>query len=172
MDNDLKSRIGAQGAGDAPADDRVVRLADAASGRIELVTPGQPDEHYTLRPLRDLYGTGTGLDSVEMADDTFLPLLMSIEEMFVEADAANPRLSDGAVLAALDRLCLSPDGDVGNDALAREVQFSLRLTLSLNNYSRSDVRRCLRKVKQSVARHTSLAGPHGYLTFIRQQLRR
>ncbi len=96
---------------------------------------------------------------------------MSIEEVFVDAAANDPQLADGAVLAALNRLCLSPDGDVTADGLAREVQFALRVTLSLNDYSRADVRRCLRKVKQSVARHTSLAGPLGYLTFIRQQLR-
>ncbi len=67
---------------------------------------------------------------------------------------------------------MSPEAAAAADVLAARIQLSLRLTLSLNDYSRQDVRHALRKVAKSVARHTRLAGPRGYLTFLRRQLQR
>ena len=169
MDEQLKSIII-----DRPDARTVIEFSNPATGEVRLLpsptaTSGQT---HTLKPLAELYGAGTGLESVELTDDRFMPLLMSIEETFVDAFRADHSLSDGAVLTALDRLCMTPEADVRNDRLALSVQAGLRLTLSLNDYSRQDVRHALRKVKQSVARHTRLAGTQGYLTFIRQQLGR
>jgi hypothetical protein len=127
-------------------------------------------EPYAVKAIAQLYGNGTGLESVEFKDDLFLPLLLAIEEAIFEAYKAEPALTDAAVLFALDRLCMSPEADVRNDPLAGNIQFSLRVTLSLNDYSRQDVRLCLRKVKQSANRHNKLSGTRGYLNFIREQL--
>jgi hypothetical protein len=133
---------------------------------------GSSDEPLPIKPLAQLYGKGTGMDHVEFDDQRFLALLLAIEEAIFDADKGARDLTDSAVLAALDRLCMNPDIPVSNDPLANLIQFSLRVTLSLNDFSRQDVRMCLRKVKKSCALHTSTAGIRGYLNFIRKQFSR
>jgi hypothetical protein len=95
-------------------------------------------------------------------------LFLSIEETIVREDQTHARLTDAGVTLTLERLAMNPEGDPGADDLARRLQLELRLQLSLNNYSRQEVRSAIRKIGKSVARHTRLAGPRGYLTFIRQ----
>jgi len=131
---------------------------------------GETGEPYAIKPLAELYGKGTGIDSVDFKDDSFLPLLMAIEEALYDAYRAQPSLTDAAALFALDRLCMSPEADVRNDPLACDIQIGIRVALSFNDYSRQDVRLGLRKVKQSAARHNKLAGTRGYLNFIRKHL--
>jgi len=123
-------------------------------------------QNQTIKPLAELYGKGTGLENADTSDPRMLALLMPIEESFVNAYAENPSLTDGAVLGALDRLCMSPEGPTGHDVLAAKVQLMLGITLSVNDFSRQDVRHALRKVKQSVVRHNKLGGTRGYLNFI------
>ena len=150
-----------------------IDLVDPVGGRIEVQAAGPdaaPPVSHTLKPLAALYGKGTGRDALDTLDPAFTPLLMSIEQVFVDRFRVEPELTDAAVTVALDRLCLSPEASPGRDSVAIDVQFRLRLTLSLHDFSRSDVRHALRKVKQSVARHTRQSGVRGYLTFIRQQL--
>jgi hypothetical protein len=89
----------------------------------------------------------------------------------VDYDQNCRALTDADVSLALDRLGANPEGDPGGDALARRIQRDLRLLLSVNDYSRQDVRAAIRKITRSVARHTRLAGPSGYLTFIQQYVR-
>ncbi len=132
---------------------------------------GQAAEPQKIKPLAQLYGKGTGLDSVEFGDDRFLPLLMAIEEAILDAHSEHPTLKDSDVLFALDRLCMSPETIPGKEPLAAAIQFSLRFTLSLNDFSRQDVRLCLRKVKQSATHHNKKGGMRGYLNFIRKMLR-
>ena len=79
---------------------------------------------------------------------------------------ADPTLTDGTVGLALGLLATNPEGDVQHDALARARQLELRLLLSLNDYSRDEVRQALRKVRKSVDRHTRVDGRRGYLDFI------
>jgi len=143
-----------------------------ANGTVSLVSEtGELGEPLAIKPLPALYGTGTGLDSVEFKDDRFTPLLLCIEEAILDAYKAHPSsLTDGIVLSSLDRLCMSPEANLQNDPLGNIIQFAIRLTLSLNDFSRQDVRLCLRKVKQSAARHNKLAGTRGYLDFIKEQL--
>ena len=146
-------------------------LLDESAGTLQLSENGQGiGEVYAIKPLPQLYGRGTGVDSVEFTDDRFMALLMSIERTLVNAYSDHPSLTDGLVLAALERLCLSPEADARPDPLAASVQFQLRVTCSMNDYSRQDVRHALRKVKQSVARHNKLAGTRGYLNFITQTI--
>jgi hypothetical protein len=65
---------------------------------------------------------------------------------------------------------MSPEAEAAQDELATAVQLKLRLVLSLNDYSRQDVRQALRKVKQSANRHNRDGGRRGYLDFITQML--
>ena len=60
---------------------------------------------------------------------------------------------------------MDPDAPADHD-VTRRVQLALRLCLSLNDYSRQEVRTALRRVQRSVKRHTELQGPRGYLNFI------
>ena len=80
-------------------------------------------------------------------------------------------MTDARVSLALDKLGMSPEGEAGTDVLAKYLQFKLRMVLSMNDYSRNEVKAAIKKIGKSVERHTKLAGPRGYLTFIRQQLR-
>ncbi len=169
MDDALKTRIG-----QAKGEGQVIRFTRPDAGEIELLPHRGADagESYQLKTLPDLYGAGTGKDSVDLHDEDFLALLMAIEEAIIDFDGVDHRLTDGAVLASLDRLCMTPEANVGNDPLAASIQVSLRLTLSLNDFSRQDVKHALRKIKQSVNRHNKLGGTRGYLSFIRAQLKR
>ncbi len=154
MDEHLRALVAA-----GPDGRAVVEFTEPAAGRVRVLPSAAgaaAGQAYTLKPLPELYGPGTGQGSVDLQDSAFLLLLGSIEESLIDANKADPRLTDGAVSMALDRLCMSPEGDVGHDRVAAAVQAGLRLTLSLSDYSRQDVRHCLRKVKQSVKRHTSL----------------
>ena len=172
MDEQLRQLIA-----DGPDRKAVIEFSDPATGEVRVLPSSDAaadesaSQRHTLKPLPELYGTGTGLDSVALTDDRFLALLMAIEQAIVDFAKAQRGLTDAAVTIALDRLCMTPEADVRNDALALSIQAGLRLALSLSDFSRQDVRHCLRKVKQSVARHSRLSGTRGYLTFIRQQLK-
>jgi len=119
-----------------------------------------------------LYGKGHGVTHIDTQDDQFLPLLYCIEDCIVEYYGDNPDLTDGGVSLVLDRLVLRPECDPGDDRLCRRLQLQLRLQLSLEDYSRQEVRWAIRKILQSVRRHTRVDGRRGYLDFIRQMLRR
>jgi hypothetical protein len=141
------------------------------AGTVAMVdTDGKAGEPYAVKPIGELYGNGTGQQSVDLTDETFLPLLIGIEQEFVTTYRRDDSLTDSAVIASLDKLCMSPEADTRSDPVANRVQFALRLSLSLNNYSRQDVRLCLRKIKQSVIQHNKIAGTRGYLRFIDQTL--
>jgi hypothetical protein len=164
MDDTLIAMIKARG-------DRSKLLINPAEQTIAFTNDaGETGEPYAVKPLAELYGQGTGINSVEFKDDAFMSLLMVIEEALYDAYKAGPSLTDADALLALDRLSMSPEANVQSDPLARDIQIGLRVTLSLNDYSRQDVKLCLRKVKQSAARHNKLSGTRGYLNFIRQQL--
>lgn len=124
-----------------------------------------------LRPLGDLYGSGTGAASVDLADERFQPLGIAIEGAIVRYKDERRDLTDGQVLLSLNQLAMNPEADLSSaaaDDLARYLQNELRLALSINNYSREDVRHTIRKIVKSVQRHNRLAGRRGYLQFIRE----
>jgi hypothetical protein len=171
MDPDVVSAVtGGRDPSQAPELDGqvTIQLRVDDSGRIEVNTP-QGTRELTLRPLAELYGAGTGRPTIDPEDEPFIPLFLAIEQTIVREDQKGPaRLTDGGVALTLDRLAMNPEGDPGIDPLARHLQLELRLQLSLNDYSRQEVRGALRKIGKSVVRHTRLAGPRGYLSFIRE----
>jgi len=136
----------------------------------EIVVGGHEEgfHSYTLKTLPELYGPGTGASSIDPRDERFLPLLMAIEEeVYRYADTVDPALTDGQVLLAVKDLAMNPEAEP-TEPLARRIALALRLAVSLNNYSRQDVRGGLRQVAKSVERHTKADGRRGYLQFIRQ----
>jgi hypothetical protein len=136
-------------------------------GAIEIVD-GDRTETYQLKPLAELYGAGNVAPAVDPQNDTFRPLFMCIEEEIVKCDGMDRRLTDAAATLALSRLSMNPDGPCDDDLLARRIQMALRMTLSLNNYSRQEVRTAIRKVGKSVDRHSEGGRGRGYLDFVRQ----
>jgi hypothetical protein len=138
---------------------------DLAAGSIEIVQGGRR-ETYVLKPLRELYGQGHS-GSPDPQDATFMPLFLSIEEAIARYDSTQQPLHDGTVSIALKTLSMDPD-ETFTDPLVSYVQFALRMLLSLNDYSRQEVRQALRKIGKSVQRHSEGGRGRGYLNFIQQ----
>lgn len=168
MDNDLRLIVERPDLDGTRASEVKVHIDNALSGLIRIERPAGPVE-YTLKPLQELYGTGRTEGPINPVDPNYTALLLPIEEEITRYYAENPRLTDGGVLLALKPLAMSPEAPV-TDELARRVQLALRLALSLNDYSRHEVRQGLRQVVKSIERHNQLAGNRGYLEFISQFL--
>ena len=139
-----------------------IERVNDATGEVTLIH-GDQQEPYTLKPLAELYGPGSG-KTVDAQNDIFMSLFLSIEEEIVRFDSNEELLSDGRVALVLNGLSLNPEAPA-TDALAQQIQAALRLNLSINDYSRQEVRQALRKIEKSVARHAGAHG-RGYIDFI------
>ncbi|HEY7116700.1 MAG TPA: hypothetical protein VH475_08945 [Tepidisphaeraceae bacterium] len=150
---------------------RVFNIVDAEKGAIE-VAGGEGGEAamIELRPLDELCGQGTGADVVNPMDERFMPLFLGIEEAIQLAYREDRGLTDGAVQLALNELSMNPSAET-RDGLARRVQLQMRMVLSLNDYSKQEVKGAVRKIAKSVERHRKSGGPRGYLEFVRGMLR-
>jgi hypothetical protein len=138
---------------------------NAASNQVTLNLPDGPSP-YTLKLLDQLYETRPEISSIDPQDREYIPLLLAIEGAIADAYRANASVTDGHVMLALKPLSMNPAAPCGNDPLCQAIQLSLRLCLSMNPYSKQEVKLALRKVIQSVQRHTRLAGTQGFVTFI------
>lgn len=169
MDLDLRKLIAER------VDDKgQATMSAGPSGWLDEITVGSGEKAvaYRLKPLAELYGAGTGAETVDPANKVFLPLLHGIESQILRYDVAQRgHLTDGQTSLALEKLAMSPEADVGNDVMANRIQIGLRLTLSLNNYSRQEVKQAIRRVAKSVELHTKQSGARGYLSFIRKHVR-
>ena len=140
-------------------------IVDPLRGELEIDRPEGP-VRYTLKPLKDLYGQGEPVQSISTMDETHLPLLLTIEQEIVRWYRDNPRLTDAQVLLTLRGLAINPETPCAGDPLGMQLQFGLRLYLSLVDCSRQEVKLALRKIAKSVERHTKATGPRGYVDFI------
>ncbi len=139
------------------------------NGELKLVRSDR-SESYTLKPLNELFGKGSG-QSVDPKNDAFMPLFLSVEEEIVNFDSNEELLTDGRVALVLGGLSMNPETP-SIDPLGKHLQDRLRLVLSLNDYSRQELRQVLRKIEKSVARHTESGGGRGYINFIRRYFAR
>ena len=130
---------------------------------IEIERPTGPVQ-FKLKPLTELYGVGAG-DAVDPRTDAFMPLFMGIEEEISLSYRRDPNLTDAAVASTLGTLGMTPEALI-DDPLGKGLNVTLRYVLSLNNYSRQEVRQALRKIHKSIDRHSREGGRWGYLTFI------
>ena len=165
MDEELKKLLLAA---QKDSDSTTLRI-DPAHGSV-MIGDGDAAVIYPLKPLSQLYGPGLNRPAIDPKDEAYAPLLHSIESEVVRHDSANPGLADGHISIALSLLSMSPEADVRHNLLATEVQFALRLLVSLNDYSRQDVKQAVRRVAKSVQAHTEQSGRRGYLDFIRKYL--
>ena len=142
-------------------------FVDDSTGEIVLVN-GDQGEPYVLKPLTELYGAGGGSSATaDPQDESYMPLFLGIEEEIARFDTARQRLKDADVALALRQLSMNPEGTT-TDALALAIQNGLRLILSLNDYSRQEVRQAIRKIGKSVDRHSEGGRNRGYVEFIQE----
>lgn len=167
MDQDLMLLLTKPSPSNAQQESPPIEVIDPATGEIEIKHPDGA-VRYTLKPLDALFGQGYGATTLDPQDQRFQPLLLSIEQSIANCYRDNPKLSDGQVLLTLKQLVMNPAANCGNDPGGQAIQARLRLFLSANDHSKQEVKLALRKVMQSVERHTKLAGPKGYLSFIVQ----
>jgi hypothetical protein len=140
-------------------------VLDVTSGEIVVEQAGE-ERRYAIKLLPDLYGPGNNVDTVDPQDERFMPLFLAIEEAILQYRIHEaPGLTDGAVALVVDQLGMGPESAM-QDPLAMRVQLGIRLCLSMNNYSRHEVKAALKKIGKSVDRHTRAEGPRGYLNFI------
>lgn len=133
---------------------------------VVSVGPQDNPRLHTLKPLRELFGEGNDAGTVDPLDPHYERLFLTIERKIVRRWQSDLRLTDAAVLLALEKLAMQPEAEYAQ-SLEADIQLELRLLLSLEDYSRQEVRAALRKIAKSVNRHTRLEGPMGYLIFIR-----
>jgi hypothetical protein len=161
MDEQLRKLMG---------DRELTLVLDTVEATVQLEQPDGTKPRHPLKSLDQLYGQGTGLSSLETKNEIWAPLLTAIESELSRLGADDPQLGDGDVLLGLKALSMNPSADCADNDLAGLVQVALRLCLSLNDYSRQDVKMAIRKVIQSVQRHSRDAGRRGYLDFIQQYM--
>jgi hypothetical protein len=146
-----------------------IRIGNGRAGEIEFDTQTGPVK-YTLQPLAVLYGEGRGFPAADPLNEEYQSLFYTIERSILTYYESDENLTDGVVCLTLDRMGVNPACDPRNDELCRCVQFDLRLFLSIENYSKQEVRQALRTISKSVQRHSSTGGVTGYLEFIDDQL--
>lgn len=145
--------------------DNAISFSEEEDGLVRITGPKGAVEHR-LKPLSDLFASGAADPAVmRWEDPRYLSLLFSIEGAIKRAYLSNPELVDSSVMLALDQIAMKPEA-ASSDALIREITRQLRVTLSMDDYSRDEVKKAARKILASVKRHRAAAGPWGYLDFI------
>jgi hypothetical protein len=166
MDEQLLKTLSAASKKDMAKKGRGTQIKFLEAGEIEIEKAGG-SVRYPLKPLRELFAPGTDSPSVDPEDEKYMPLFLGIEtEIAQYYEDENPGLTDGSVGLTLDQLAMDPNNPPASDVLAQRIAMGLRLCLSLNDYSRQEVRAALRKVRKSVERHSKVEGRRGYLDFI------
>ena len=144
-----------------------VRIRFTKGGMTQIKFDGDDEtEPYTLKPLDQLYGRGNP-GSPDPQNLAFMPLFTAIESEIVKFDEEAEGLTDAHVILSLNAMGMNLEKP-SSDPLIQWLQGALQLTLSLNNYSRQEVRQAIRRVGRSVERHQESGRGRGYLNFIRQ----
>ena len=132
--------------------------------RVEMIC-GDKTLTHQIKPLGELYGSGNG-KPVKGSDMTFMPLMMGIEQEIISYDK-DCTINDSQVILALNALSSCPE-DSYEDDLTASLQTAIRIAVSMNNYSRQEVRQAIRQILKSVGRHEN--GRRGYIDFIATML--
>ncbi|MHB1347347.1 MAG: hypothetical protein ACYCXK_07645 [Candidatus Humimicrobiaceae bacterium] len=121
-----------------------------------------------MKELSKLYAPEQSLSlDIDWDDDYYISLLNTIEGTIRHIDDSNTGLTDTKVIFSLEELVSRPELK-SNDIIIKEINQQLRFQLSISDYTRSEVRRALRKVLKSANRHNRTSGIRGYLDFIIQ----
>lgn len=125
---------------------------------------------YRLKPLNELFSPeGTENIEINWEDKDYMTLLYTIEKTILNVYKENPELTDSSVILALENLALKPEFN-NNDIVVKAINHDLRLQLSMSDYSRSDVKKAIRKILNSAKRYNKFEGMRGYLNFILEHI--
>jgi len=125
---------------------------------------------YKLKELAELYAPEAIISpDIDWDDEYYLSLLFSIESSIKRVYDDKPDLTDASVIYALEKLSLKPEAKE-NNIVIREINQQLRVQLSMGDYSRTEVKRAIRKIRGSAKKHTKIDGIRGYLDFIAEYI--
>lgn len=131
-----------------------------------LISGPRGKQEHSLKPLEALYvperERRSSIPGVN--EQEHMGLMMAIEGAISRYYQDHPALTDREVIHALESFGQKPE--IAYDLLTNCIQLNLRFQLSVEDYSRSEVRWALRKVLASVRRHHRIDGVRGYLDFI------
>lgn len=123
---------------------------------------------YHLKSIRELLkAESPGGDRVhDIEDDHYVHLVMGVETMLLDFCEENPDVTAGAVRRAMTRLAKDPCDEGSGEFIFSCLRFELRMILSTEDYSGSEVAAVLRKLVRSSKMHTDMNGPLGYHKFL------
>ncbi len=123
---------------------------------------------YKLKPLHELFSQKSStVAQIDWEDQHFLSLLYTIERAIKKFYKDHYTLTDSDVIPALETLAMKPEA-VSKNSIVRAINQELRLHLSMNSYSRHEVKMAVRKVLSSAKGHNKQGGLTGYLDIIMQ----
>lgn len=137
-------------------------LSFSGDGNVIRIESEKGSVIHELKALRDLYAPST---SKAKSADEMLSILHAIESAIKRHYESHKELADAAVILALENLAVKPEYE-GVDEMTNAISNSLRLHLSMQSYSRDEVRQAVRKILASAQRHNKHSGRRGYLEFI------
>ncbi len=149
--------------------DNAISFHEEEDGLVRISGP-KGEVVYRLKPLSELFSSGAVDPAVMKWDDPrYLSLLYAIEGAIKHVYMVNPELTDSAVMIALDQIAMKPE-ITSSDLVVKEIIQELRVALSMDDYSREEVRKTTRKILASVKRHKAAAGIRGYLDFVSEHV--
>ncbi|OHE24486.1 MAG: hypothetical protein A2X92_07775 [Syntrophus sp. GWC2_56_31] len=128
-------------------------------GLIKIITD-KGEFIYQLKPLEELYAEPKLRKNLE---DETVSLLYEIEKTIKDYYSIDQSLTDASVIMALEKLSIKPEAPAQNDFL-RNITGCLRMFMSMNRFSRSELRQGINRALRSARRHNKIDGIRGYLT--------
>jgi hypothetical protein len=125
------------------------------------------DFTHKLKPLNELFSQkNSKITEISWEDRYYLNLLYAIERAIKRiCESTQYRITDSDVISVLETLAMKPE-TVNNNFVLKEINQGLRLKLSMNDYSRHEVKMAIRKILNSAKSHNKQGGLRGYLGFI------
>jgi len=125
------------------------------------------DFTHKLKPLNELFSQeNSKITEINWKDQYYLNLLYAIERAIKRIyEGTYYRITDSDVIPVLETLAMKPE-TVNNNSVLKAINQELRLQLSMNNYSRHEVKMAIRKILNSAKKHNKQGGLRGYLGFV------
>ena len=124
------------------------------------------DFTHKLKPLNELFCQENGKAAeIDWEDSHYIHLLYTIERAIKRIYELNYALTDSDVIPVLETLAMKPE-TVSKNIILKSINQELRLQLSMNDYSRHEVKMAIRKILNSAKSRYKQGGLRGYLNFI------
>ena len=124
-----------------------------------------PKEYSVLELCKE---SGTGINAINDANtETFMPLLMAIEETIWRHYSENDSLKDSNIIESLKSIRGNIfSNDIQFNKMEKDMINKVKIVLFLNNYDKRDLSLSISRVLKSAKLHKSSGGSRGYLNFI------